>query len=92
MHAGTATLNTSSVLSLVSEQFESETVSVTLEWIDVLQDIHTYVVPEPLMKTVGNSMIQLVVPYNIRYHVKLLALLCGQNTTGVMTLHYGQTR
>lgn len=92
MCAATAALNASSVLSIMSEQFGTESVSVTLEWMDVLLDIHTYVVPEPLVKTVGNSTIQLMVPYNIPYLVKLVATLCGQNTTDVMTLHYGQTR
>ena len=79
------------MLSLVSEQFGTESVAVTLEWQDILRDIYTHVVPEPLTKTVRNSTIQLEVPYNIPHIVKSVATLCGQNTTDDFTLHYGQT-
>ena len=46
--------------------------------------------PEPLMIITEYSVIQLVVSYNVPYLVNTVATLCGQNTTDVMNLHYGE--
>ena len=89
-NADATTLNSSRVLHLVSEQFGTESVAVTLEWQDMLHDIHVHVVPEPLTN-IGNLTVQLVVPYNVPHLVKSVSTLCGRNTTDVITLHYGQT-
>ena len=79
---------------MVSEQFGTKSAEVTLGWQDImhmLHDVHIHVVPEPLTKIVGNSTVQLVVPYNVPHLVKSVATLCGRNTSDVITLHYGQT-
>ena len=100
-YTDSTTTSPSTALDLMSENFGNENVTVTLEWIRKLDsmlhnNLSTYyvnIVPDPLMKVVENSLtIQLVVTYNILYLVNIVATLCGQNTTDVMNLHYGEQK
>ena len=90
---GSTTISPSVILN--SEKFSDENVTVTLEMDNNMlhYNLSTYyvnAVPEPLMIITEYSIIQLVVSYNVPYLVNIVATLCGQNTTVVMNLHYGE--
>ena len=55
-----------------------------------LSTYYVNAVPGPLMIITENSIIRLVVSYNVPYLVNTVATLCGQNTTDVMNLHFGE--
>ena len=93
IHVGSTTISPS--VALNSEKFSDENVTVTLEMDNTMlhYNLSTYyvnAVPEPLMIITQYSIIQLVISYNVPYLVNTVATLCGQNTTDVMTLHYGE--
>ena len=92
MYIGSTTI---SPVALNSEKFSDENVTVILEMDNTVlhYNLSTYyvnAVPEPLMIITEYSTIQLVLSYNVPYLVNTVATLCGQNTTDVMNLYYGE--
>ena len=78
----------------MSEQFENETVIITLEWTVQNGAFHGISVdPQDLVDSVytGPTTIQLIVSYNTLYNVSAVATLCGQNSSHFLELHYGES-
>ena len=75
----------------ISEQFEANSVTVTLEW--TTKHGVTYNVnvdPQVTVNHTGRNSAQLVVPFNTKYNVSIVASLCGTNRTTFNLLNYGK--
>ena len=66
----------------MTEQFESDGVTVTLEWYQnrSFYSYYVSVTPDIVMRTNGSILLKLKVPYNTFYNVSILATPpCGKN-------------
>ena len=45
---------------------------------------------ETTIKFIGSTRVQVTVAYNTRYNLSIIGTLCGQNTTEVIELHFGE--
>ena len=76
----------------IRAQFGSDAVTLVLEWTQ--ENSYSYnisAVPQVAMIYIGNTSIQLTVPYNMLFNVSITALLCGQNhVTTTVTLVYSK--
>ena len=84
------------ILSIISEDFESNGVVVTLKWLTHVQLIYTYhvdIVPQPssLIIGVNRSSVQLKILYNLAYNVSVVKMSpCGQSIATIIELYYGE--
>ena len=79
---------------MISESFRAEDVTVTLEWTVeplVSYNLTVTVTPDSYRQSrrTENSVLKLTLLYGIMYHVTFVATQCGQNSTKVFELHYG---
>ena len=79
----------------LSEQFESEGVTVTLELteLNMLYSYHVNAIPQLISHLFfGRKMVQLNVSYNVHYNVSVLAASpCGKNNvTTFSEIYYGE--
>ena len=76
----------------ISEHFQTNFVSVTLEW--TAKNGVSYVVsvnPETTISYTGKRSTQLIVLYNTKYNVSVVASLCGINQEVYSTIiEYGK--
>ena len=74
--------------------FETTNVTVILEWTqesDVTYNVSFYP-PVELEYTVRENVVLVVIPYNVRYHVTVVASVCGKyNTTTTLVLNHGRS-
>ena len=74
------------------ELFESDGVTVTLEWHQnpYFHSYYVSVIPNDIvMRTNGSIHLMLKVPYNTFYNISILATLpCGKNMTDITELFY----
>ena len=82
-----------------SEQFESDTVTLVLEWtqesslLSYSYNVSAVPDPQPAITFIGNTSVQLTVPYNMLFNVSVTASesLCGQkHVTTEITLLYSE--
>ena len=90
MHAHTdAALQTE--VEVLSERFQSENVTVTLKWVQGVNDFYNVqVVPPVYMYYNDSTTVELTLLYNILYSVTIIAYLCEYNTTDVTEFLYGK--
>ena len=75
----------------VSEQFENNSINVTVQWavengaFDSLS-----VVPQTETINIGASIRQMIISYNMIYNVTATASLCGQYSSHSIELYYGE--
>ena len=78
------------------EEFGTENVTVTLEWLDLDSRIVSYdvsIIPPSIsmMWLTGNTSVQLLLLYNTPYYLSVNAILCGQTSeTAITRLSYGE--
>ena len=75
----------------ISEYFQINFVTITLEW--TAKSGISYVIsvnPEIAINYAGKSSAQLVLLYNIKYNVSVLASLCGTNQPVHSVINYGK--
>ena len=78
------------------EEFGTENVTVTLEWLDLDSRIVSYdvsIIPPSIsmMWLAGNTSVQLLLLYNTPYYLSVNAILCGQTSeTTITRLSYGK--
>ena len=81
-----------------SEEFGTENITVTLEWLDLEGRIASYdvsIIPPSISVTwlTDNTSIQLLLIYNTPYYLTVNAILCGQTTrTTITKISYGEYR
>ena len=62
----------------ISEDFQMNFVAVTLEWIaNNGVSYAVYVAPERAINYTGKSSVHLLLSYNIKYNISVVASLCG---------------
>ena len=77
--------------SVSLKQMETDSVTVILEWVQENgTSYNVSVVPQASIRFTRSTSIQLTVLYNVLYNVSIVASLCGQNTTGISVLSYGE--
>ena len=78
-------------------EFEGETVTVTLEWtysnpLAYFQNISVYTFPLLVVTFIGDMSIQLAVPYNVLINVSLILTPCGKPSESTyIELYYGKS-
>ena len=75
----------------ISEYFQINFVVITLEW--TAENGVSYFVsvnPETAINYTGKSSTQLVLLYNIKYNVSVVASLCGTNQASHNAINYGK--
>ena len=82
-------------ITLLSEQFESDGVVVTLEWVhrnSYLYNVSvTPLLPELTYSNITSLRITFNVSYNTHYSVNITALPpCGVKLSTAITIHYGK--
>ena len=81
---------------VLHEQLGADNVTVHLEWSQEAHVSYSLAISPILDRSarpnVVNSSVQLMVPYNTTYSVRLVASLCGQNSTTQLELLYGEYR
>ena len=76
--------------------FESETVTVTLEWtysnqLAFFQNLSVHTFPAMAITFIGNMSIQLAVPYNVLTNVSFIPSPCGNPSESTyIELYYGE--
>ena len=73
--------------------FESETVTVTLEWTQLafFQNLSVYTFPAMAITFIRNMSIQLAVPYNVLINVSFMPSPCGNPSESTyIELYYGE--
>ena len=77
---------------MVSVEFENETVVVTLVWaVENGAFSGLSIVPQvDQIMNLGPSSRQLVISYNISYNVSVMTILCDQNSSQSIELHYSE--
>ena len=77
----------------VSERFEVNSVTVTLQW-STKNGVNYIVNVEPAVAVShterSRNIAQLSVPYNMEYNASVTASLCGDNRTTFSLLNYGE--
>ena len=56
--------------------------------IDASYDVSA--MPNVGMTAIGNTIVQMMVPYNEQHNLSIVAFLCGHNATSVYRLIYGK--
>ena len=75
----------------IKKQFGVDNVTVILEWIHENATSYTLsTIPQVAIRNQTTS-VQMTLSYNTLYNVSVVATLCGQNTTIVSVLSYGET-
>ena len=78
----------------ISAQFERAHVRVTVQWTDndtIGASYGVNVTPNVGMITMGETIVQMIVPYNKRHNLSIAASLCGHNSaTSIYDLSYGK--
>ena len=81
-------------ISITSELFKNENITITLEWTQVnnsLVPYHVSIIPQTVISYNGGTQAQVTIPYNILYNVSISAVIpCGLNTTTSITLYYSK--
>ena len=72
---------------ITDEQFGANNVTVTLEW---SQDevVFNNVRPPASVRSMGNSSVQLTIPYNIEHSISVA--ICGQPSPEAIKIHYSK--
>lgn len=82
------------MLSISAEQYEADSVTVTVEWAWAQQIHVTYsakVVPLVPILITGSTSRQLTIPYNNEYNLSVVATApCRPNATTFIKLNYGE--
>ena len=79
-----------------SEEFDNESVTVTLEWLDlgsntVFYDVSIILPSISMTWLAGNASIELSLFYNTPYYLSATAILCERASTPIITrLSYGE--
>lgn len=75
----------------ISEQFRAKGISVTLEWTCTNGVFYSVRVdPEVAVNYTGRNSVQLIVSYDIKYNVSIVASLCGITMTNFTIIHHGK--
>ena len=78
-------------LVLISQEFENNSVDLTLEWtVENGAFSRLSVVPQAEIMNLGPSSRQLVIFYNTLYNVTAVASLCEQHSSQSIELCYGE--
>ena len=81
-------------ISILSEHFEIDDVTIILEWTLDDSSLITYsfsVIPQTAVTFSGGAMAQLTIPYNTLYNVSISAtVLCGRKTTTSIRLNHSE--
>ena len=81
-------------ISLVSQQFEGNGITVILEWIQEmsLYSYHVNITPQLAVMFIESTRVQLTVLYNVLYNFSVAAVnQCGQqNVTSFTELYYSE--
>ena len=76
-----------------SEQFQSENVTIILNWAQGDNDLYNIRVnPYLPIHFIGSTTAELILLYNVQYNVSIIAFLCEYNTTDVIELLYGKSQ
>ena len=80
-------------LVIESESFLPDTIAIIVHW--EKQDNVLYISTispsaEVTVRFITSTRIQVTVAYNTPYNLSIVGTLCGQNTTEVIELHYGE--
>lgn len=75
----------------ISEHLEANNITVNVEWSTEHGVIYILnIEPEVAFNYTERHSAQLVVPYNTKYNVSVIASLCGYNRTTFSLLNYGE--
>ena len=75
----------------ISEEFEADGVRVTLEWTHTNGVSYAIRVdPEVNVSYSWRQSAQLVVPYNTKYNISVVASLCGNSRAVFIIINYGK--
>ena len=75
----------------VTERFEPIEVVIIIEWITENRVSYNFsVFPEVVTTFIGESTIQLIIPYNSQLTVNVSATLCGQERTAIEIIYHGE--
>ena len=75
----------------ISEDYQMNLVAVTLEWVaNNGVSYVVYVAPERAINYTGTSSAQLLLSYNIKYNVSVVASLCGTSQVVHRALNYSK--
>ena len=75
----------------MTERFEPTEVVTVIEWITENRVSYNFsVFPEVITTFIGESTIQLIIPYNIQLTVNVSATLCGQERTAIEIIYHGE--
>ena len=66
-----------------------ENVNVSLTW-TLNETVVSIVTVPPVPVTIGETAIQILVPYNISYVVNISTTICRQTSTHLIPLHYSK--
>ena len=78
-------------LSIVSETFSVDNVTVAVEWIQKAGAIYTTrIIPQAASSSTGNNSRRLILSYNTGYNFSVVAVTpCNPATTAFIELHHG---
>jgi hypothetical protein len=75
----------------ITERFEPTQVVTVIEWIaESRVSYNISVFPEVLITFMGETTVQLIIPYNIQLTVNVSAILCGQERTITEIIYHGE--
>ena len=75
----------------ISREVEADRVRVALEWTHINGVFYVIRVdPEVNVSYSWRKSAQLVVPYNNKYNISVVASLCGRNKTAFSIINYGK--
>ena len=79
------------MLNIISEQYETDNITVSLDWPEQVGAMYTVrvVPPIPIIFT-GSTDRQLTISYNTVYSFSVVATTPWGNTTAFITLQYGE--
>ena len=75
----------------ITEEVEANSVTVILQW--STKNGVSYIVninPQVALNHMGRNIAQLIVSYNIKYNISIMASLCGTNRTTFIVVKYGK--
>ena len=82
-------------ITIFSEEFNDNNVTITLEWSpwpagNSLASYNVNIYPQTAITFIGDSMVELTVPYNTLYNVSIsessAPIHCGQNTMSATSI------
>ena len=80
------------ILSISENDYETENVTVTVEWVQQMGVTYTISV-SPLVPIIDTESVghRLTIPYNTAYNLSVVAATpCRANATTIITLYYGE--